>query len=180
MTSKRTGIALGSNLGDRIANLQEAVGSLIALQSDDSGFLASSVYQTEPRFCPTDSPTFLNGVVEFSWNGSPEALHEETLSIESKLGRLKTNTRNAPRLIDLDILYIGEMKLATERLQLPHPRMVERRFVLQPLAEIRPDLSLPGWNATADELLGSLDSDEPPAVKFPDSLLARTSGRLHL
>jgi 2-amino-4-hydroxy-6-hydroxymethyldihydropteridine diphosphokinase len=78
-----------------------------------------------------------------------------------------TIERNAPRVIDIDLLYLGETEMCCDLLTLPHPRMTERRFVLQPLADIRPDLQLPGQTATVLDLLKSLVSDEPPLERIP-------------
>lgn len=163
----RVGIALGSNLGDRSANLQAARDSLRAISTPGEQFLAASTYRTEPVFCPPGSPFFHNSVVEIAWQGDPFALLETTRSIEKKLGRAGSPERNAPRIIDVDLLYFGDQIIDTEALTIPHPRLGERRFVLQPLAEIRPGLILPGRTHSIATLLDSLTSDEPPLVRLP-------------
>lgn len=149
----RVGIALGSNLGDRDANLQAARACLREIATPGEAFMEASVYQTEPLDCPPDSPFFHNSVVEIAWEGDPFGLLEITQSIEKKLGRTPKPERNAPRVIDVDLLYFGSEIIDTEVLVLPHPRISERLFVLQPLAEIRPDLILPGQAHSVAELL---------------------------
>jgi len=156
----RVGIALGSNLGDRLSHLVEARNLLQEISFEP--LLGASIYQTEPRFCPAGSPDFYNTVVEISYEGNPFDLLEITQGIEKKLGRTTKAERNAPLEIDVDLLYFGDQIIDTEALDLPHPRLVERRFVLQPLAEIRPELVLPGQTKSIRCLLDDLVSDEPP------------------
>jgi len=153
----RVGIALGSNLGDRTSNLQAARALLQELAIPGEPFLTASDYQTEPLHCPPGSPVFYNSVVEISYDGSPAELLALTQTIEHRLGRATSPVQNAPRVIDVDLLYFGHEVIGTEALILPHPRIHERRFVLEPLAEIRPHLLLPGLDQTVSELLGALD-----------------------
>lgn len=160
----RVGIALGSNLGDRLANLQAARDCLLEIATPGKPFLQASIYKTEPLLCPPGSPLFYNSAVEISLGGDPFELLEITQAIERKLGRTDTPLRNGPRVIDVDLLYFGDAEIDTEALVLPHPRIGERRFVLQPLAEIRPDLVLSGQTASVAELLVRLQSTEPPLV----------------
>lgn len=160
----RAAIALGSNLGNRLANLQAARDLLKQLSPTPAEFLQAPIYQTEPLDCPEDSPDFYNTVVEFPYSGSPHELLDATQAIEFHLGRTQNPERNAPRPIDLDLLYLGEETRHGGLLELPHPRLTSRRFVLQPLAEIRPDLVLPGDSASISQHLAHLDSDEPPLV----------------
>jgi 2-amino-4-hydroxy-6-hydroxymethyldihydropteridine diphosphokinase len=171
MTPHRTGIALGSNLGDRTRHLQLAVRALLDLHAPGEPFLASPIYQTEPRFCPPDSPPFFNAVIELAWSGTAAELHRKSQAIETSLGRTRNDLRNAPRVIDIDLLYVGEQITNTPTLDLPHPRIGERRFVLEPLAAIRPDLILPGSILPLTELLRLFASDEPPLVPITDTLL---------
>jgi 2-amino-4-hydroxy-6-hydroxymethyldihydropteridine diphosphokinase len=161
----RVGIALGSNLGDRLANLHAARGKLREIAVPGAPFLAASTYQTEPLLCPPGSPFFYNSVVEIAFDGDPFELLEITQGIEEQLGRAVHPQRNAPRVIDVDLLYFGNHIIDTELLALPHPRLSERRFVLQPLAEIRPDLILPGQGRNICDLLRDLVSDEPPLIR---------------
>lgn len=142
----RVGIALGSNLGNRLKNLQQARDLLREISTGP--LLQASVYRTEPIGCPPGSPDFYNGVVEISYDGQPGELLAITQEFQRKLGRTTLAERNAPRLIDIDLLYFGEETIVTPDLELPHPRLTLRRFVLQPLAEIRPDLILPGDSKT--------------------------------
>lgn len=152
----RVGIALGTNLGDRLANLQAAREALLEIATAGEPFLQASAYQTEPLLCPPGSPLFYNSVVEIAYSGTPSELLELTQAIEKKLGRTGSAERNAPRIIDVDLLYFGDEIVDTEALVLPHPRLGERRFVLQPLAEIRPDLVLPGQTRSIAELLAAI------------------------
>ena len=164
----RVGIALGSNLGNRLANLHAAREKLREASTTGASFLAASTYQTEPLLCPPGSPFFYNSVVEIGFDGGPFELLEITQGIERRLGRTTQPERNAPRVIDVDLLYFGDHIIDTEALALPHPRLAERRFVLQPLAEIRPDLILPGQTQTIAGLLDNLISDEPPLIRVDD------------
>lgn len=152
----RAGIALGSNLGDRPANLTAARGCLREIATPGEPFLQASIYQTEPLHCPPGSPDFYNSVVEIAFTGDAFELLELTQAIERKLGRAIAPERNAPRIIDVDLLYFGDVVIDTEDLVLPHPRLGERRFVLEPLAEIRPELVLPGQSRSIAELLDAL------------------------
>ena len=135
----RIGISLGSNLGDRLANLTEAVRRLKALRSS-SHLLVSTVFETDPVGCPPDSPAFYNAIIEFETDLSPLILLEETQRIEQSMGREEIREKNAPRPIDLDLLYYGDLHITNPDLEIPHPRMMEREFVLRPLREIRPEL----------------------------------------
>lgn len=161
----RAGIALGSNLGDRLANLQAARDRLREIATTGEPFLQAPTYQTEPLLCPPGSPFFYNSVVEIGFPGDAFELLELTQSIEKKLGRAAVPERNAPRIIDVDLLYFGDQIIDTEALVLPHPRIGERRFVLQPLSAIRPELILPGRAKSIAALLTGLRSDEPPLIE---------------
>lgn len=111
--------------------------------------------------CPDGSPDFYNTVVELTFDGSARELLEAALGIETGLGRERPGEPNAPRPIDIDLLYFGDETIRDPDLEVPHPRLTSRRFVLQPLADVRPDLVLPGDAATIAEHLAHLDSDEP-------------------
>lgn len=161
MTALECGIALGSNAGDREANLRAAMARLRELDPQVS---ASRVYETAPVDCPDGSGAFLNAVAVLHWSGSPHALLDTLRGIESALGRPALRDRNAPRTIDLDILFAGSTVCQDERLELPHPRLHLRRFVLAPLCDLRPQLVLPGFTSTAAELLAALPAEDcPPA-----------------
>lgn len=162
----RVGIALGSNLdsplGDRLSNIKHARNLLEKLTPDGTELIQAHVYQSEPLDCPEDSPVFLNTVIELSYDGSPDELLRQTQAIERQLGRDVIREKNAPRIIDIDILYFGTDLYHDALLTLPHPEMTHRRFVLQPLADIRPELILPGDDITIADHLLHLDSAEPP------------------
>jgi len=162
--STRAAIALGSNLGPRLLNLQLARDLLKNIAVPGTEFLQAPIYQTSPVDCPVDSPDFYNTVVEFEFRGTPFDLLDHTQAIEFKLGRTPAPERNAPRVIDVDILYVGDEQLDAGLLVLPHPRLTARRFVLQPLADIRPDLILPADHVSIGEHLKHLDSEESPLV----------------
>lgn len=140
-------LALGSNLGDRRANIAAAVARLAP---DVAVERASSLYETEPAYL-LDQPRFLNAALRGRTALAPEALLALLKRIERELGR-EAGVRNGPRVIDLDILLYGDLVLDSEALTIPHPRMAERPFVLVPLAEIAPDLTPPGWDATVGAL----------------------------
>jgi 2-amino-4-hydroxy-6-hydroxymethyldihydropteridine diphosphokinase len=153
----RSGIALGSNLGDRLANLRAARQAIVDLSGVSEAILASAIYETEPVDCEPGAGKFLNAVLEFEYEGDPVELLRKLGEIEESLGRERSHARNVSRKIDIDLLYCREKKVENEQLQLPHPRLHLRRFVLQPLAYIRPELVLPNQNKTVSELLAQLD-----------------------
>jgi 2-amino-4-hydroxy-6-hydroxymethyldihydropteridine diphosphokinase len=166
----RAGIALGSNLGDRIGHLRAAAAALRTCCAVSEPFLAAAIYATRPVDCPPGSPEFLNTVVEIGFDGTARQLLTTTLAIEINLGRIRSAERNAPRSIDIDLLYFGDDIIDTTDLTLPHPRIAQRRFVLQPLADIRPTLVLPGFECSVRELLAGLDDGAAPLVRFGDPL----------
>ena len=149
----RIGIALGSNLGDRLANLRAARTAIADLAADKSSVLASRAYETEPIDCEPGAGKFLNAVLEIEFDGDPTELLRKMIGIEESLGRERDHARNVSRKIDIDLLYADDLNVANEKLQLPHPRMAQRKFVLQPLADIRPDLVLPNQSKPVSELL---------------------------
>ncbi len=153
MNLMECGIALGSNTGDRRAHLRAA---LDAMRAADPRLEVSPAYETEPVDCPAGSEPFLNAVAVLHWSGTPESLLDWLRGIESRLGRPRERAKNAPRSIDLDILFAGDAVRDTPALTLPHPRLRERRFVLQPLCDLRPDLVLPGASMTVAQLLAAL------------------------
>ena len=157
----RAGISLGSNLGNRLANLRKGRDLLLNLMPEGTNYLQSAVYQSEPVDCPPDSRDFFNAVVEIDFIGDPHDLLEATQGIEFHIGRVAVAQRNAPRVLDLDILYFGNVSMDEDILTLPHPRLTHRRFVLGPLSDIRPQLVLPGDETTVGEHLRKLDTDEP-------------------
>ena len=153
----RTAVALGSNLGDRLANLRTTRKAILQLAGVTPPILASAIYETEPIDCEPGAGKFLNAVLEFDYEGDPLELLKWLGELEQVLGRLPDHPRNVSRKIDIDLLYFGATKIDKKELQLPHPRMHLRRFVLQPLADIRPDLVLPNQTKTVRELLAQPD-----------------------
>ena len=151
----RIGIALGSNLGDRMENLRVARNAMATFALDNS-MLVSRVYETEPVDCEPGAGKFLNAVLEIEYDGDPSTLFEELIRVEESLGRDRNHARNVSRKIDIDVLYADDLVIDNERLQLPHPRMHQRMFVLRPLVDIRPDLVLPGEVKPVSELLAQI------------------------
>ena len=150
----QAGISLGSNLGKSNFILRQAINQLQKLHtSRQNTFLISSFYKTNPINCPPDSPDFLNAVVQLETSLSSHELMKFLQQMEAEAGRPLPRVKNAPRTLDLDLLYHGRATLATDLLTLPHPRILEREFVLRPLSEIAPSLILPGWKKTAKEYL---------------------------
>ena len=158
----RTAVALGSNIGDRLENLRAARKAIFDLANVKPPILCSAVYETEPVDCEPGAGKFLNAVVEFEYEGDPASLLEHLIRIEEALGRTRDHPKNVSRTIDIDLLYCGDRNIRSETLQLPHPRMHSRKFVLQPLGDIRPDLILSGQKKTVSELLAKLE--EPGEV----------------
>ncbi|MFC5457380.1 2-amino-4-hydroxy-6-hydroxymethyldihydropteridine diphosphokinase [Prosthecobacter fluviatilis] len=151
------GIALGSNLGDRAENMQRGVELLMARVPGIRLNASARVYETEPVDCAPGTQAFLNTVIEVAAECTPEELHEHLKAIEQALGRPEQRERNSPRTLDLDLLYADDVVSDDPVLTLPHPRMHLRRFVLEPLADIRPELVLPGQKVTVAELLANLE-----------------------
>jgi len=144
----RVYLSLGANLGDREANLRAAIEALPGAGVEVGRI--SSLYETEPVDY-LDQPWFLNCVVEGETKlGALELLHA-LREIETRMGSKKEFAKG-PRLLDVDILLYGNETIATAELQVPHPRMLERKFVLTPLAEIAPELRHPTWKGTVQEL----------------------------
>ncbi len=153
-------VSLGSNLGDRGGNLLLAVRGM--MEAALCVTRLSSVYETEP-VGEVDQTPFLNMVAEVGNNlPPPQQMMARLLRIEWLLGRTR-EVKDGPRTIDLDLLLYGEIESKTEFLMLPHPRMHQRRFVLEPLVEIAPHLVHPTLNRAAAELLESLE--DPSSVK---------------
>ena len=132
-TRNAVAIALGSNLGDRryhLARAVDALGDVVRVVR------ISTIRETEPVDAPPGSPPFLNMVVAGYTAVSPEELLGALLTIESRLGRRRTGGKNAPRVIDLDLIFHGTNRRHTRSLTLPHPRYRERAFVMEPLMEV--------------------------------------------
>lgn len=149
-------VALGSNLGDSCQVLLEVMG---AIESSGRGpLLRSSLWRCAPVDCPPDSPDFINAVIGFkpSSQETPRGLLEYLQSLEISFGRPKNHPFNAPRLIDLDIVCFGDEVVHEVDLVVPHPRAIERLFVLAPLAEIAPDLVFPHDGRVIGQLIADL------------------------
>jgi 2-amino-4-hydroxy-6-hydroxymethyldihydropteridine diphosphokinase len=153
-------IAFGSNLGDSQRILRRAMERL--QQFSDTPLLNSSLWQTSPVDCPPGSPTFVNAVVGLvpRVGETPESLLVKLQALEREFGRQPKRIPNEPRPLGLDLIAFGGETRVTVTLTLPHPSTHGRRFVLQPLSEIAPDLVLHGQRKTVAELLASLRTDE--------------------
>ena len=161
-------LALGSNVGDREKNLQEATRHL---KDNAIRVLAlSSIYETEPVDY-LDQAWFLNAVLAAQSDLAPTALLRALQEIESRMGSKKAFAKG-PRLIDLDILLYDQATIDTPELQIPHPRMLERNFVLVPLAEIAPALRHPSWSAGAAALLSRSPDRSAVRLALPPPALA--------
>jgi 2-amino-4-hydroxy-6-hydroxymethyldihydropteridine diphosphokinase len=137
--SLRAVVGFGSNLGDRLATMREAVRRLEQVAVVEA---TSHVYETAPVGPP--QPDYLNAAALVTWNGTPSALMETLLSIEADLGRARTpGERNAPRTIDLDVLWIEGLRVESPQLVVPHPRLTERAFALVPMLEVVPGATDP-------------------------------------
>ncbi len=145
----RAYVGLGANLGDREASLRRAAGLIGATR-------LSAIRETEP-WGYEHQPRFLNAVAELETELLPRALLERLLEVERELGRVRMGPRFGPRTIDLDLLVYGELELDEPGLTIPHPRLHERLFVLEPLAELAPSLAVPG-NGLVSALLAGLQS----------------------
>ncbi|MDA0687675.1 MAG: 2-amino-4-hydroxy-6-hydroxymethyldihydropteridine diphosphokinase [Proteobacteria bacterium] len=156
-------IGLGANL-ESIAGSPQQTLSYAAerlAQFSEGGFRLSRIYSSTPQDCPPGSPSFCNAVAELhlAVGTTPEFLLSELQSLEYELGRVRSGIPNEARALDLDLLTFGDIELFCEDLVLPHPRAHQRGFVLAPLAELAPDLLLPGQTRTVRELLSDLPED---------------------
>ena len=144
-------LGLGSNLGDRYQNLQKAI-----YQLNDHPHVwvikQSYVYQSTAMY-QTDQDDFYNVVIEIDTNLSPIDLLNEIKNIEKKVGRSLESKKNMPRILDIDILAIGKLQIQSEILEIPHPRILERKFVLKPWSDIDPEFTLPDSFQTISDFL---------------------------
>lgn len=153
-------IAIGSNLGDSRTAVPQAMDRLQELS--DQPLARSSLLETKPVDCPPGSPNFVNAVVALipRRGETPESLLQKLQKLEKEFGRVPKKILNESRPLDLDIIAFGNEVRATPELTLPHPRAHLRQFVLQPLAELAPNLILPGQSRAVSELLKQLTSAE--------------------
>lgn len=160
-------VALGSNLGNARENVTRAIEQLSELSSKP--LLKSSLWKSSPVDCPPGSPDFVNAVVILSARPgeTPESLLGKLQAIEREFGRQTKKVMNEPRPLDLDIIAFGTQRRATRELTLPHPRAHLRRFVLEPLSEIAPELVLPGQTQTVAELLTSVADESLKRIQEP-------------
>jgi 2-amino-4-hydroxy-6-hydroxymethyldihydropteridine diphosphokinase len=145
---RRAALALGSNLGDRLEYLQAAVDAL----TDSSEIIpvaVSSVYETEPVGGPEEQPPFLNAVLVVDTTLSPRSLMERCQAAEDAFGRTR-EVPKGPRTLDVDVLAVGDKTVQDDDLQVPHPRLAERAFVLVPWAEVDPEFTVPGIGRVGD------------------------------
>ncbi|MEI6970244.1 MAG: 2-amino-4-hydroxy-6-hydroxymethyldihydropteridine diphosphokinase [bacterium] len=151
------GISLGSNLGDRLANLKEAK-RLLGLLAGVRVTAQSRVYETSPVDVPGEFEhlPFLNSVLLVETAIPPVVLLGMFNGIENTMGRERSTARNAPRPIDIDIIFAGHLQVAGDGVTIPHPRWAGRRFVVEPLNDVRPDMTVPGQTGTVRSLLSSL------------------------
>ena len=166
-------LGLGSNVGDRRANLQAATDRLV--EHGVTVLASSSTYDTDPVGEIVDQPSFLNACLRIDTDLEPEELLDACKAVERELGRPQPGegyVRHGPRPIDVDLLLLGDLEHRSERLSLPHEQVASRRFVLVPLLELAPDLELPGRGPAAAALaaLGAGQDVRPagPALDVPD------------
>ncbi len=148
----RVCIGLGANLGDREATIRTAL-ELLEAGGDMEIAAVSSLRETDPVGYE-DQPKFLNGAAVLHTELSPRELLERLQEVENRLGRDRKGPRYGPRTIDLDLLLYGSEEIDEPGLQIPHPRLAERRFVLEPLAELDPGLEVPGRGSVRALLAG--------------------------
>lgn len=143
-------VGLGANLDDPIAHVSRALEELCQLPGTRQ-VSRSALYRSDPMG-PSDQPDYINAVCALSTRLSADALLDALRALEAQHGRLRDGTRWGPRTLDLDILLYGDASIQEEHLKIPHPGMAERAFVLYPLAEIAPDLNIPGLGALGELL----------------------------
>jgi 2-amino-4-hydroxy-6-hydroxymethyldihydropteridine diphosphokinase len=151
VTDERVGfLGLGSNIGDRRAHLMAAVRALPGHGVDV--LESSSVYETEPVGLVLDQRQFFNACVRVRTALDPEQLLDACKAVEREVGRDASGVRHGPRVIDVDVLMLGDLEFASPRLTLPHAEVSSRRFVLVPLLELDPELTLPGGRRLRESL----------------------------
>jgi 2-amino-4-hydroxy-6-hydroxymethyldihydropteridine diphosphokinase len=157
-------LGLGSNIGERRAHLMAAVRALPAHGVDV--LASSSVYDTEPVGEVLEQAEFLNACLQIETSLGPEALLDACKAVEREVGREAGGIRHGPRVIDVDLLLLGEVRYSSERLRLPHAEVGSRRFVIVPLLELDPDLALPGGDRL-DRALSALGPGQDVRLAGP-------------
>lgn len=161
-------LGLGSNIGDRYGYLREAIRRL-----DEKGLKAeavSSAWETEPVGEILDQPDFLNAAIRVRSGLEPEELLDLLKAVEAELGRETGRPRHSPRVIDIDLLLMGDLEYESDRLRLPHRETTSRRFVLAPLLELDPNLALPDGTRLAGAMV-ALEAESDQRVRRAGSLL---------
>jgi 2-amino-4-hydroxy-6-hydroxymethyldihydropteridine diphosphokinase len=161
-------LGLGSNVGDRRAELEAAVRELPARGVEV--LASSSVYETQPVGLVLDQRNFYNACITVETDLGPEELLDACKAVERSLGRAAGGPRHGPRPIDVDLLLLGSLEYRSDRLTLPHPEVTSRRFVLVPLLELNPGLTLPDGARLADALV-RLDGEDQDVRRVGDPLL---------
>jgi 2-amino-4-hydroxy-6-hydroxymethyldihydropteridine diphosphokinase len=164
-------VALGSNVGDSLGFLRQATSELANLLTD---LKSSPIYRTVPMYVE-DQPAYLNAAVSGETSLGPLALLAALKGLEERIGRL-TRTRYGPREIDLDLVAYGALSYRGPRLQVPHPKTPERRFVLLPMSDLEPDRQLPGFGLVQD-LLEQTQSQADDVIPIEDALLSVSGNR---
>jgi 2-amino-4-hydroxy-6-hydroxymethyldihydropteridine diphosphokinase len=163
---RRAVLALGSNLGERMGSLQGAVNAL-ADTPDVWVTAVSPVYETEPVDSPPGAKTFLNAVVLLDTTLAASRLMDRALAIEDAFERERSDVRNAPRTLDVDLIVVGDRRSDEASLRLPHPRATERAFVLRPWFDVEPNAEFPGRGPLAD----LLEKTDQSGLKLRDDLV---------
>jgi len=156
-------LGLGSNVGDRAEHLRAAIRLLPGHRV--TVLATSSLYETEPVGEILDQPDFLNAAVRISTALAPEELLGACKAVEAQEGRTSGGPRHGPRLLDVDVLLLGDRELEAEHLKLPHPEVTSRRFVLVPLLELDPDLTLPDGTRLAEALAALSEGERVKRVE---------------
>ncbi len=160
------GLSLGANMEDRLAYLVQAKQQILALPGVNLA-AQSPVYETEPVDVPAEFQhcSFLNSVLIIKTLISIHQLMRMFMFIEQKIGRIPSSVPNTPRHVDIDIIYADQLRIEEDHIIIPHPRWALRRFVVQPLSDVRPELQIPGQSATVSSVLAQLQ-DSSQVVLF--------------
>lgn len=168
-------LSAGSNLGDRVENIQRGAGALV--RSGDVGIFARAGYYSTAPMDYTDQPWFINTAFAIRTRLSPDMLLLRLKAAEQAMGRKTGGIRFGPRILDFDIIFYNNLIMDTRQLVIPHPRMHARGFVLHPLCDICPDFVHPALGKTVDELLSGLDEGSGECVPLEeDEELKVTAG----